>query len=61
MPYTPPRTSTTLIACILPGLVMVLVLAALIQPALWAAIGVVGVVSAGVWLATLRRRSNKIS
>ena len=61
MPYTPPRTSTTLIACILPGLVMVLVLAALIQPVLWAAIVVAGVVSAGVWLATLRRRSNKLS
>jgi ABC-type microcin C transport system permease subunit YejE len=61
MPYTPPRTSTTLIACILPGLFMVLVLAALIQPALWAAIGVVGIVSAGVWLATLRRRPNKLS
>ena len=61
MPYTPPRTSTTLIACILPGLVMVLVLAALIQPALWAAIGGVGIVSAGVWLATLRRRSKNHS
>ena len=59
MPYTPPRTTTILIACILPGLVMILVLAALIQPAVWAGIGLAGVVAAGVWLANQRRRSNE--
>ena len=48
LPCTPPRTAATLIVCMLPGLVMILLLAALIVPAVWAGMGLAGTVGAGV-------------
>src|SRR5690349_10342623 len=60
MSYAPPRTTTLLAACTLPALVLLLILASLVQPAIAAGIGLAGMVGVGIWLANQRRRSTEL-
>ena len=55
--FDPPRTLAFWLINGIPAAVLTLVIAALIQPAIWATVGLASVVGAGAWTAELRRRS----
>ncbi|MDO9714214.1 hypothetical protein [Paracraurococcus lichenis] len=59
--FDPPRTLTFWLVNGIPAAVLTLVIAALIQPAVWAVAGLASVIGAGAWTAELRRRSTDLS
>ena len=58
--FDPPRTATGWIIYGVPVTVLTLVIAAMIQPAVWAIVGLAGIVGVSAWVAKLWRRSPEI-
>jgi hypothetical protein len=56
MLFDPPRTAAIWVIYGIPATVLTLVIAALIQPAVWAIAGLAGIVGASAWTAKLWRR-----
>jgi hypothetical protein len=56
--FDPPRTLAFWLINGIPAAALTLIIAALIQPAIWATAGLASVVGVGAWTAELRRRSD---
>ena len=58
MIFDPPRTATIWVTYGVPAIALTLVIAALIQPTVWAIAGLAGIVGASAWTAKLGRVSD---
>jgi Flp pilus assembly protein TadB len=58
--FDPPRTLAFWLIYGVPAAVLTLIIAALIQPAVWAVTALAGIVGGGAWVADQQRRSTDL-